>query len=462
VATVSTVERSPPKYAAAELENSAPFDPDRRLRGEAGAALLDDVRDRIEAWESRTGSRKRVRKPDDAASFALTLDTLLANLIALWLNRVDATRFLAVAFDSNAYRKLPLSLRAMTTARVALEALGLIEVAPGFLKWNLYEIGKPFARRTRIRAKPELIETFELHGIGHPSIQSVGERDVISIRKKADDAGDEPPEVVASAAVLKATNARLKAADVTLPNEAWKRIKGEWEDGDDVDAYRAHSGDDKAKVLHRIFSERWERGGRIYGGWWMHVPKEERQHILIDGEHVTEWDFGRLHPSLLYRRESLVLDFDPYCVPGVEGPGIRELGKKTFQRLINRKDPTPMRAARGNLSMLPRGMSFAEYLALYTARLGPVARWFNTGVGMSLQREDSDLAITILGSMEAQGIVTLPVHDSFIVQERHGETLKKEMVRAYRARYGVEPYLKGSEEEAAPENGGKSGVLPPP
>lgn len=459
---MTAVEPLPPKYTAAELENSAPFDPDRRLRGDAGAALLDDVRDRIRVWEANTGARKRERKPEDVASFALTLDTLLANLIALWLNRVDATRFLAVSFDANAYRKSPLSLKALTTARAALEAEGLIEVAPGFLKWDLYEIGKPFARRTRIRATPDLIETFEQHSIGHPSIQRVGERGVISIRRKADDAGDEPPDVKASAAVLAAMNARLKLAEVTLPDEAWKRIKGEWEEGDDVDAYRAHSGDDTAKSLHRIFSERWERGGRIYGGWWMHVPNEERRHIRIDGEPVTEWDYGRLHPSLLFLRAGLVLDFDPYCVPGVEGPRIRELGKKTFQRLINRMKPTPMRAARGDLSKLPGRMSFAEYLALYTARLGPVAKWFNTGVGMSLQREDSDLAIAILGRMEAHGIVTLPMHDSFIVQERHGETLKNEMVKVYRDRYDVEPYLKGSEEEAAPETRGQTGVLPHP
>lgn len=422
--------------------------------------MLEDVRDRIAAWERATDARKRERKPDDAASFALTLDTLLANLIALWLNRVDATRFLAVAFDANAYRRLPLSLKAMRTARVALEALDLVEVAPGFLKWDLYEIGKPFARRTRIRATPDLIETFGQHGIGHPAIQHVGERAVISIRKKADNAGDAPPEVQASALVLKAMNARLKAAAVTLPDDAWKRIKGKWEGGDDVDAYRAHSGDDTAKALHRIFSERWERGGRIYGGWWMHVPRLERQHILVDGEPVVEWDYGRLHPSLLYQREGLKLDFDPYCVPGVEGPRIRDLGKETFQRAINRTNPAPMRAARGTNALLPRRMSFSQYLALYTARLGPIAKWFNTGVGMSLQREDSDLAIGVLERMEARAIVTLPVHDSFIVQERHGETLKAAMVDAYREKYGVEPHLKGPGEEAETEIGAQSGGIP--
>ena len=84
---------------AAELENSAPFDPDRRLRGDAGRALREELRTRIEAWEQATGARQRARKLKDSKSLALTLDTFLANLVALRLNRVDPTRFLAVSFD---------------------------------------------------------------------------------------------------------------------------------------------------------------------------------------------------------------------------------------------------------------------------------------------------------------------------------------------------------------------------
>jgi hypothetical protein len=392
---------------------------------------------RVEAWERATGARQRARKPKDSKSLALTLDTFLANLIALWLNRVDRTRFLAVAFDKNAYAGSPLSVQAMATVRDALEAEGLIEVAPGFLKSDSYATDKSFGRRTRIRATPALIEEFDSLGLGYPSIQRLAERGVISRRKPDNDAGPEPHEVQESAAVLEAVNARLGIATVSLPEEAWQRIRAERDQGDDSDAYRAFAGDEAAKDLRRIFSKRWELGGRIYGGWWMHVPKGERRHILIDGEPVTEWDYGRLHPSLLYQREGLVLDFDPYCVPGIVGPRVRELGKATFQRLINRTQSTPMRAATGNLEMLPRGMTFSSYLARYTARLGPIARWFSTGVGLSLQREDSDLAIAVLERMEARDIVTLPIHDSFIVQERHGETLRVQMEEAYRGRYGV-------------------------
>lgn len=448
------------KRTAAELENSSPFDADKRLRGEAGAALLHELRHRIEAWELTTHARERARRPVDANSFALTLDTFLANLAALWLNRVDNTRFLAVGFDANAYAGAPLSLKAMRTLREAMEAEGLIEVARGFLKVDTYEFGKPFARRTRIRAKPSLIEEFDRFGIGYPAIKRVAERGVIAIRNPAKDAGPEPPEVRASAVVLEAVNTRVRNAVVSLPDDAWNRIKAERDRGDDLDAYRAYAGDETAKSLQRIFSERWERGGRMYGGWWMHLPKAERRYILIDGEPVTEWDYGWLHPSLLYQREGLVLEFDPYRVPGFDAPRIRDLGKVTFQRLINRKERTPLRAAKGNKELLPRGVTFASYLAAYTARLHPIAHWFSTGVGMSLQREDSDLAVEVLKRMQARDIVTLPVHDSFIVQERYGEALREEMEGAYWDRYGVQPYLKTWEDEAEPNGGGMTGGTP--
>lgn len=428
---------------AKELENSAPFDPDRRLRGEAGAALLDDVRDRIEAWERATCARQRARKPEDAKSFALTLDTFLANLIGLWLNRVDPTRFLAVAFDANAYAGLRLSLKAMLTARDALKAQGLIEVAPGFRKIDNWEHDKPFSRRTRIRATPALIEAFQGFGIERASTHRLAESSVIVIRERASHEEPQPPsKVQASAEVLEAINARLERTAITLPDDAWRRIKGERDEGDDLDAHRANAGDEAAKVLRRIFSRTWDRGGRIYGGWWMHVPKAERQHIQIDGEPVVEWDYSHLHPALLFARVGVPLDFDPYTLAGVDNPRLRELGKRTFQRLVNRSDLRPLRAGKDDKELMPSGMRFPAYLTLYTTRLSPIERWFGIGEGMRLQREDSDLAVNVLKRMEAAGAVTLPIHDSFIVQARHGEALREAMEDSYRERYEASPKVK--------------------
>lgn len=433
----------PGKRTAAELENSAPFNPERRLRGEAGAALLEELRNRIEAWERAAGAKVRRRKPDAAASFAQTLDTFLANLIALWLNRVDATRFLAVGFDRNGYR-LPLSVAGMAAARDAMEAEGLIDVAPGFLKVDTYEHDKPFARRTRIRATTSLIEQFEQFGIERQSLRTVPVGGVLLLRKNENGTAP-PPEVQASTPVIEAVNARLADAVITLPADAWRRIGRAREEGDDDDAYRSFAGDDTAKVLRRIFSKTWDRGGRIYGGWWMHVPKSERRHIRIDGEPVVEWDYAHLHPALLFARVGVPLDFDPYTLSGVDTPGLRGLGKRTFQRLVNRDDGGPKQAAKGDKELLPSGMSFKAYLALYTRRLSPIEAWLGVGAGLGLQREDSDLAVDVLRRMETVGITVLPIHDSFLVKAPHSEALRKAMEDAYRDRYGAIPGLKVTE-----------------
>ena len=44
--------------------------------------------------------------------------------------------------------------------------------------------------------------------------------------------------------------------------------------------------------------------------------------------------------------------------------------------------------------------------------------------------------------MEAKGIVTLPVHDSFLVQRRHMAALKAAMKEAYSATYNTPPLIK--------------------
>lgn len=427
-------------YTSAELENSAPFDPEKRLRGEAGDRLRAEVRDRIAAWEKATGARKRERKARDELALEHTIDVLLANLVAITLNRVDSTRYLAVGFNKNDYR-LPLSAAAISTARDALAAGELVDVAPGFLKVDRYELGKPFARRTRIRPTPTLIELFGDCGIERASLRTIPPPKLLVIRQSEDDTPP-PVEVQGSVAVIEAVNAQIASADITLPDDAWSRIGRARQTGDDLDAYRAFAGDATAKTLRRIFSRTWDRGGRIYGGWWMHVPKDERRNILIDGEEVVEWDYASLHPALLFARTDTPLAFDPYTLSDADGPAVRALGKRTFQRLVNRLDDGPMKAAAGDKALLPKGMSFSAYLQAYRHRLSPIQKWIGIGEGMALQREDSDLAIRVLSKMLDASITTLPIHDSFIVQSRHSEALRLSMMAAYREIYLSNPILR--------------------
>jgi hypothetical protein len=61
--------------------------------------------------------------------------------------------------------------------------------------------------------------------------------------------------------------------------------------------------------------------------------------------------------------------------------------------------------------------------------------------GVFLQRKDSDLALQIITTMREQGVVCLPIHDSFIVTEEHRELLRQTMVECYQAMFHHQPVI---------------------
>lgn len=64
---------------------------------------------------------------------------------------------------------------------------------------------------------------------------------------------------------------------------------------------------------------------------------------------------------------------------------------------------------------------------------------FGTGQGLFLQREDSDLAERIMLHFAEKGIAILPIHDSFIVAERHKDELVQVMQATFKDAYGQLP-----------------------
>ena len=59
------------------------------------------------------------------------------------------------------------------------------------------------------------------------------------------------------------------------------------------------------KRVHRVFNESFDRGGRIYGGFWQQIGSEHRRHIRLDGQKVAELDFSGWHIALLYTRKNI-------------------------------------------------------------------------------------------------------------------------------------------------------------
>jgi hypothetical protein len=426
-----------PVHDRAALERSMPLDPLRILKETRGATVID----RVEKLLSPGAGRQRAFRPADQLRWRNSLDMLLANLALAVFNRIDSERFVAVSFNTNDYIGTPHSSILLARIRDGLAQLGLIEGQRGYR--HARDGVVRHARRTRLRATAELRALFADCGITRGDIGWSERRDIIILRQVDPHAADEPAEVTASREVLIAQNARLAKAEIALPADGWSRVAARYFANEEDPEERLVAGEE-ATQLYRIFKGDWQGGGRLYGGWWINLPKVERQLLTINGEPVVERDYARLHPTLLFARCGQALDHDIYTVAGFTGSEVRELGKRTFNRLINRTSASPLRLAATGLdrAQLPPGARFSDYVTALTAQLGPVAKWFGSGEGLRLQREDSDLALAVLARLLAADVLALPVHDSFIVARRHADQLLDAMRRAFSDRYGFAPEIR--------------------
>ena len=187
------------------------------------------------------------------------------------------------------------------------------------------------------------------------------------------------------------------------------------------------------RTLYRVFnngdqSHGWKFGGRMYGGWWQQIPKALRPSLRIDGEPTAEIDHAQLHPRLLYLLTGKTLEGDAYTLPGWE----RKLCKVAFNVLLNAETYPAAVGAIANKIDAPDAQTQARKLvADIKARHAPVAGFFHSGIGLRLQNIDADMAETTTARLLKKGIVTLPIHDSFVVQERHRGDLNEAMEASF-------------------------------
>jgi hypothetical protein len=167
--------------------------------------------------------------------------------------------------------------------------------------------------------------------------------------------------------------------------------------------------------LHRVFNRgSFKLGGRMYGGWWQNIPRAFRKDITIDGSPTIELDYPRLHPTLLYWQAGQRLHGDPYEIPGWD----RGLVKVAFNTLVNAD--TQSAAVKSIALDIGGAGAYAKAERLVQeieAKHQSIASAFGTAAGLRLMRLDSDMAEQIMLRLLRQGVVPLPIHDSYIVSD---------------------------------------------
>ena len=184
--------------------------------------------------------------------------------------------------------------------------------------------------------------------------------------------------------------------------------------------------------LTRVFSKgAFELGGRLYAPI-QNYTKDNRKYYHFDGDPTIEIDYSSIHPHMLYHKEVLEFDGDdPYTIEGFDRGAV----KLAFNIMLNRKAVGANKSAAKTISK-EVGCDEDAAEALETAILtlhSPIAHHFNTGIGLTLQRRDSDIALLVINTFVNElNRPIICVHDSFIVSVRDTESLILAMNDSYK------------------------------
>lgn len=238
----------------------------------------------------------------------------------------------------------------------------------------------------------------------------------------------------------------------------------------------------KFHQLVRIFNNatsenyQFDQGGRFYMHFTQMIKKEYRSHILLNGEKTIELDYGSLHISMLYAKENISIPddkkLDLYHIDGM-GKKDRPFIKKAINILINADDARKARCALAN-EIFPKEKYLERkreiekiekeedrrikemclrqlvcdaykkaknYIEVINDEYKAISKYFATGEGVRLQNIDSMMAEEVLIHFCSRYISCLCIHDSFIVQLRYADELKKIMEEVFFKRFKIIPIV---------------------
>lgn len=211
-------------------------------------------------------------------------------------------------------------------------------------------------------------------------------------------------------------------------------------------------------LYKRVFTNGLKHGGRFYSRF-SSLPSAWRRALFLGGEPAVEVDFKAMQPRMLYHLEGHEAPEDPYSDLGL-GKQDREAAKRAFNTVINsasQREASMSLAWENQLKRLRRGQadkvfllpqgsgSVDEFLNRMSEKtFAPIANYFFTGFGTTLQRLDSDIAEAVMMAMVNADIPCLSVHDSFLVPQSRQAFLEDAMNSAYETVMGkgCKPLLK--------------------
>ena len=202
--------------------------------------------------------------------------------------------------------------------------------------------------------------------------------------------------------------------------------------------------------LRRIFNVDFEHGGRFYGGI-ENMPSGLRPKLTINGQATVELDFAAFQLRMLYHMVGIDYRRDAYAVAAGYKPEHRDIYKVIALAALNADNETNcLRRIRHELRNtklvdLIGGIRDSRIKPLLTNWINahePISEYMYSGIGLALQKTDSDIANCVLKIFPERGVLVLSVHDSFVIEAARVKELRRVMRSCYRDKFGFYPVIK--------------------
>ena len=371
----------------------------------------------------------------DPKAYKQTAKLVILNLFEAWNEHEemyvsysrDKSKF---SFDSR-YRKLHIRFNPFVNVIDALDQHGYLEGMKGFFD---RETGIGF--QSKMRATPKLISNLVLKKFEWQMVQRRKEAPIL-LRDENKNAVefDLNRDIKDKKSNVNLINKFLANQEITFEPPNWA-VKEMWRE-------KIRIPNTNRNQLTRIFNETWDDGGRFYRHWSQGLPSKYRKYIRINGQQVTELDYSSIHPYILYSKEGLHMpDEDMYSLDGM-GEGQRKICKTILLTIFNvKEDQDAIKAVMTDLhrkGIRSKRNEIEHLIERLKEKHHPIKEYFGSGIGRQLQRIDSDIAENIMLRLLDQDIPCLPIHDSFIVAQKHKQALRQAMIEEAKAITGFEP-----------------------
>jgi len=421
-----------------------PFNPFWRAGSDNMRVVVSELTGQLNEYETFYGLRQRQRREADQRTFERTVEAVICDLVHRELTcprgKIHVSQSNQLLRKKSRYkgaalnRNLPEWLRNMASEE---------------MDFLTYELGKRVVvieddgakahlqgTQTLIGAGPKILSRMKTYNLTLEDVRQDLDQEVILLKAKKTKP-DQPGKVLE---FVDTSETKRLRAEMRRINEAIAALGVECSD---------EAIDTSQRVLRRVFNNgSFDEGGRLYGGFWQPMGKEDRPDCLvIDGEPVVELDYGQMSVSLLYGLAGTtppdgdLYDLSAHGFPVECRPGI----KKIMNAQIASAKPLT-RMPKKTRKTIPRDYSYADVKKAVWEKHAPIVPYFGAGTGPRLMKLESDILVCVLLRLIDEGVGALPIHDAILVRQDQVMAAKAAMEEVFQEEVGIVPEVSVSSE----------------